>query len=324
MHQRNNQVFQLSLTELAFMIAFILLLLLGYLVIKEHSERTIAEKALEKVQRMERVAIAADSAKSRFETALRESGASNPDEAITHLIAAEELRAERDHLKQRILDLEAKLTSLTKLQTLLENVAISSTQNVTKDRVIAALALQEQVSQAFEEELRQELKPGQEAQTLREVMRAAKSFNEFAKSGENLDSIRKVTSDLKGQVAFLKNRLDARGGRDYPPCWVDESGKIEFLFTVELRTDSVAVLPAWPKKREADARSLPGIDNVLANVHSHQDFPKRIQGVFDWSTRQNPQCRHYVHIKSSIPDAVQSDRARLMVENYFYKLEARR
>lgn len=324
MNQRKDQVFQLSLTELVFTLAFILLLLLGYLVIKELSERKAIEEKFAKIQDMERLAVAIDAARSGLLTALRDAGAAKPDEAITRLIAVEEMRTERDRLRQRVDDLDAKLTALTELQTLLEREAASSKRNVTKNEVIAALALKEQVCSALKEELNQELKPGQEAQTVREIMKAAKSFSGLAKSGVNPDNIPKVISDLKGQVAFFKNRLEARGGRDYPPCWVDESGKIEFLFAVKLRTDSVEVSPAWPAKREDDARSLPGIGGVIAQAHTYESFCTRIQGIFDWSKRQNPQCRHYVHIKSLIPDAVQSDRARLMVEDYFYKLEARR
>ncbi len=136
--------------------------------------------------------------------------------------------------------------------------------------------------------------------------------------------LRKENVDLRGQVAFLKKRLDARGGRDYPPCWADESGKVEFLFAIELRSDSVMVTPAWPVKREADAKALVGISTALAEAHSYSRFPAAVQGILNWSKAQNPECRHYVQLKSSIPDAVRSDRARLMVESYFYKVEVRR
>ena len=136
--------------------------------------------------------------------------------------------------------------------------------------------------------------------------------------------IRKENADLRGQVAFLKNKLDARGGRDWPPCWADEDGKVEFLFSVDLRSDTVAVSAAWPAKREADAKALPGVGELLAGPLSYQDFQASVQGVFEWSKRHDPQCRHYVYLRSSIGDAIQSDRARLMVENYFYKAEVRR
>lgn len=377
MARSNDQVFQLSLTEIAFTIAFILLLLLGYLVFKEQSDRLAAEAALAKVHTAERATEALNTAKSALATALQKSGTSNPEDIITRLIAAEETRAERDRLKQQVEDLDAKLTALTELQNELEKVAKSDRPDVTKDEIASALILQEKILKAikqesskevppsektvltepassvppskerdikealnlvtqaitatgeFKKQLKEqfdkELVPGKEAQTVQEVVSAAKSFGELAKGGANPVAINKENSDLRGQVAFLKNRLDARGGRDFPPCWADESGKVEFLFSIVTKPDSVVVSQAWPASRENAARVLPGIDEILAaGNHSNRDFVSRIQGVFNWSKKQDPECRHYIQLKSSISDAVQSDRARLMVENYFYKVEARR
>jgi hypothetical protein len=307
MAQHNDQVFQLSLTEIAFTITFILLLLLGYIVYKEQDGRKAAEEAMAKVESIKRATAELNAAKSGLARTLQSIGASNPDEAITLMIAVKEVRAERDFLKKKVDDLDAKLTALTEIQKLLENVVGASNQDVKTDEIIAALALQKQIRKTFEQ-LDKDLKPGQELQTIQEMVQR----------------IRDQNSDLRGQVAFLKNRLDARGGRDYPPCWVDESGKVEFLFSVNLCPNAVVVTPAWPAKREAEAMSLPGINEILAESHSYQNIPARFQGIFNWSKNHDPQCRHYVQLRSSIFDAVQSDRARMMIENYFYKFEARR
>lgn len=388
MAQRNDQVFQLSLTEIAFTIAFLLLLLLGYLVFKEQSERQAAEAELAKVQSAERAASALNTAKAQLSAQLQGAGASNPDEVISKLVAADDVRAERDQLRQRVEDLDEKLTALTELKKQLEQAAASRRPEVTQDEVLSALALQEQVRAAVEqstgepakpaesqasssaaskaasatqavagasapankaardkqalaavrqaltattelkrqlkEKLDKELTAGKEGQTIQDVVAAAKGYGDLAKMGQNPNALKKENSDLRGQVAFLKNRLDARGGRDYPPCWADESGKVEFLFSVEVRPDSVVVSPAWPARREAAARALPGIEAALAGPHSNQAFVSKIQGIFNWSKTQDPECRHYVQLRSSISDAVLSDRARLMVENFFYKVEARR
>ena len=411
MAQRNDQVFQLSLTEIAFTIAFILLLLLGYLVFKEESLRKAAEAELAKVQSAEGAAAALDAARVAIKATLQGTGVGSPDEVITKLIAVEDVRAERDRLKKRVEDLDAKLTALEELRKRLEEAGRASRPDMTSDEVTTALALQDQVRKAIEEaesappevpasavqpagkaasaaasaaastktapaeaatnptkpiaassspietglsasrarrdaealgkvrqaiaatgELKKQLKlqlnrdlpPGQEAQTVRDLVSAAKGYGELAKAGANPEQIRRENADLRGQVAFLKNRLDARGGRDYPPCWADEDGKVEFLFSVELKPDTVVVTPAWPPRRETAARALPGIAEVLTGPHSNQDFVTRIQGIFNWSRQQDPECRHYVQLRSSIADAVQSDRARLLVERFFYKTEVRR
>ena len=110
MTQRNDQVFQLSLTEIAFTIAFILLLLLGYLVVKEQSERMAAEAALANVQSAERAAAALNVAKDTLVATLKGAGVDSADDVVTKLIAVEDVRAERDQLKRRVDDLDAKLT----------------------------------------------------------------------------------------------------------------------------------------------------------------------------------------------------------------------
>jgi hypothetical protein len=407
--QRNDQVFQLSLTEIAFTIAFILLLLLGYLVFKEESQRKLAEAELAKVQSAEGATAALDAAKTAIKATLQGTGVGSPDDVITKLIAVEEVRAERDRLKKRVEDLDAKLTALEELRKRLEDAGRAGRPDTTSDEVTTALALQDQVRKAIDEaesippplpasaaqpagspasaatsasgvalaagsgktspaesaakpntidaslnvsrarrdaealakvrqaisatgELKKQLKaqlnkevpPGQEAQIVREVVSAAKGYGELAKVGVNPEQIKRENSDLRGQVAFLKNRLDARGGRDFPPCWADEDGKVEFLFSVELKPDTVVLTTAWPPRRETAARALPGIAELLAGPHSNQDFVNRIQGIFNWSRHRDPECRHYVQLRSTIADAVQSDRARLLVENFFYKTEIRR
>ena len=363
MAQRNDQIFQLSLTEVAFCIVFILLLLLGYLVIKEQEARKEAELALAQAQSVNDKTKQMEGARAALAAALSKAGAAAPDDVITKLIEAEKLREERNRLRKQIEDMDARLTALTELQKLLGQ-GVGDKSEAAKAEVVNALALQyavrkelgepdgrhsgkpgdsvtkggsstmDEVKQAIAttKTLRKEIKTKlglepdhtTESETVVEIVDAAKSFGELSKGGINVSGLRKENSDMRGQVAFLKRRLDARGGRDYPPCWADESGKVEFLFAIELRSDSVVVSPAWPSKREADAKALPGISGVLGEAHSYSRFVPAIQGIFNWSKTQDPECRHYVQLKSSIPDAVQSDRARLMVENYFYKVEMRR
>jgi len=309
MAQRNDQIFQISLTEIAFCIAFILLLLLGYLVIKEQDARKEVQEALAQVESNDETKRLLEGARFALVAELGKVGAS--EDVITKLIEAHKLREERDHLRQQVKDLDAKLTVLTEL---------AGDMGTTLGTVKQAIATTKMLHEQFKSKLG--LEPT--AATVVDVVDAAKSFGELSKDGVPLVRLHKENSDLRGQMAFLKKRLDARGGRDYPPCWANESGKVEFLFAIELLPDFITVTQAWPIKREADAKALPGITTALAQAHSYSSLPAAIQGIFNWSRTQDPECRHYVQIKSSIPDAVKSDRARLMVENYFYKVEARR
>ncbi len=353
MIQKNDQIFQLSLTEIAFTISFILLLLLGYLVGKEQSDRKIAEEALSEIQTLEQQTSALNLAKSELTTLLRNAGSPNPDGVIKKLIAADEVRAERDFLKKQVEDLDSKLTALTELRNQLEDAGKESKKKIILEEVESAISFLEQVKKLspdkvndlenteiiekikqaitatdelkkqLKTQINQELKPGQEAQAVQDIVTAAKNYNELVKLGSSPELAKKENSDLRGQIAFLKNKL-ARGGLDYPPCWADEkTGKVEFLFSIEVKPNSVVLEPAWPQSRENDASSLPGIADVLSgNPHSNEQFISSIQAIFNKS--QQLQCRYYVQLKSTISDAVQSDRSRLMVERYFYKFEVRR
>ncbi len=419
MGQRNDQVFQLSLTEIAFTIVFILLLLLGYLVFKEQAERKEAEEALKKVQGLEKATVALEKAKGDLGVALRAGGSANPDEVIKTMLQAEDVKAERDRLKREVEDLDEKLRALTALQDAVNAAGDGSKEDGVSSEVGRALVLQNKLRRAMQEaqavaqaasspesassssvpaskravasstvadrrasaasasptqasqakrpsvaaaqpalpitaqarekldrdiankvpqalktqatlvqEARRQLginvEPGGEEEAIKDFVRVVKEYGGAGKGGRGMDSIQKENTDLRGQVAFLKNRLDARGGRDWPPCWADEQGNIQFLFNVDLRPDSVTVTAAWPPTREEDAKTLPGIAELMANPLTFQEFRARVQPVFDWSKRHDPQCRHYVFLRNSIPDATSSDRARLMVEDFFYKSEVRR
>jgi hypothetical protein len=294
-----------------------------------------------------------------LESALERSGSAAPSETITRLVEAEKVRQERDVLREQLSDADSKLTALGELQLRIEAAAPRDADKLVQETVMSAVAFEAavmksvvpkepasagksstptkadrarqleavkgalEVAKAVDSEAKVQFGAVPSADEARNIVKEAKAFRDAAKAG-GLETTRKENSDLRGQVAFLKNRLDARGGRDYPPCWADESGKVEFLATVELRSDGVVVTRAWPERRSADAAKLPGLSELLDKPMAHQAFPPSVQPVFDWSRRQDPECRHYVQLRSTISDAVQSDRARLMVENFFYKVEARR
>lgn len=313
--RRNDQVFQLSLTELAFAVAFLLMLLLGWKVVDEERARREAEDALAKAQRagsVEQATRALDAARTALVQEMRGAGGADPDGAISRLVAGVEARAERDRLKARVEDLEARLSALAELQRRLQAAASAPGDGGDGGAgdVVEALA----VARAVREEARARLghAPASGAGG------AVQAVKELAAAGE------RDRDDLRGQVAFLKNRLAARGGRDYPPCWADADGKVQFLFAVEMRPDGLGLAPAWPASREAEARAIPGVADLLAHPVGYADFAARTHPVLDWSKRRDPECRHYVQLRSTLTDAVREDRARWLVEDVFYKVEARR
>ena len=361
MARRNDQVFQLSLTELAFTIAFLLLLLLGSVVFHEQQARAAAEAALAQARADAQAASKLSDVKREFEIELKAAGLEANDKTISALAEAKDARAERERLKRQVEDLDAKLSALVELQKQLAAAAPASAPELSRERVVSALALEGRVREVFDSDtgapalgaprgasapldlnarvlqsiattralqrqlktrLGIELAPGQEARTVDQVVDAAGRYLALQKSGA--PQAASENADLRGQVAFLQNRLNARGGRDFPPCWADDAGKVEFLFAIALTPAGVTISPAWPARRDAAARALPGVADALGGPWSNAEFEQRTRPILADANQRAPACRHYVELRSTIADAVQSDRARLMVEGVFYKVEERR
>lgn len=393
--KRSDQVFQLSLTEIAFTIAFILLLLLGYLVMRESMAKQRAEAELAKVQALETAEKAVAAAVEQLKAGLDGAGAPNPDEVISKLVAEAPAAVERDRLLVKVRDLEAQVSALTEVKQMLAAAAKQAEEAELAERVVTALAVQAEAERALEaadkamqttqaepaalapvggasvpstssgaarqkpaqppgerpatrrestrDEVRRSIEvaaavdralrqigaeplpSGNEPEAAAALVRAAETVRGLERAGKGVEAVLKENADLRGQMANIRTRLSGMGrGLDHPPCWADETGRIEYLFTVELRPGLIAVAPAWPARRGADAARLPGVQELLASPLTFEKFRSGARPIFELSKRQDPECRHFVIIKNSIDTRREADQARWTVEEFFYKLELRR
>jgi hypothetical protein len=392
--KRSDQVFQLSLTEIAFTISFILLLLLGYLVMRESEAKREAEEALAKVQELGAAQEALNQASSRLKEGLAGAGATKPDEIISRLVADAKAVAERDRLQARVKDLEAQISALAEIKQTVAEATKEAGKKVTVDRVVSALALQAEAERAIEaakdaaaapvsqpasapksataatpavtaqnkfvserkseptqrrpstEETRarvqrslelaaavdkalreagaKPLPAGKENEAMAGMVRAAQSLRGL--EGKGVDDVLKENADLRGQMATMRNRFIAVGrGLDHPPCWADEAGNTEYLFNVELRQGVAIVTPAaWSQRRRQDAEKLPGVAELTAAPVNPMQFRTASRLILEISKRQVPECRHVVFLNNTIESRREADQARWMVEEFFYKREARR
>jgi hypothetical protein len=438
--RRSEAIFQLSLTEIAFTLTFILMLLLGYLVWKETRERKAAEEKAKAAELAGRVGRNLDEARTDLKQALQGTPIHDRDALISRLIDRAKAQAEADQMKQALDDMKAELTALklastpggagaglgpgkgkpefdanaaavrdgaragfeqartaaaaqspapsassspassspasSASQPLPERAkaagvkqtassatsappaqaaARSSTASqparatdaatataaasaprqpapagesqspVSPTDVRRATAVGEGFRIAYEKWFRQPLKPGEEQRAIDGIVQAAAAISGISGSPGQFDPT-KMAREIKefdGKVAWMKKEL-AKGGWGPPPCWTDAAGKVQFLFAVNLRSDAIDVAPAWPETRAADAAALPGLNEALAGPHRHEVFRERAAPLLAWSNAQPVPCRHYVLIRSSIDQAALSDRTRLMVEDFFYKVEVRR
>ncbi len=148
-NKRSDQIFQLSLTEIAFTLAFILLLLLGYLVLRESDAKKRAESALTKVEELGTAQQVFSEASRRLEEGLKRAGSTDPDEVISKLIAEAKVVTERDRLLVRVKDLELQVSALSEIKHMAADAANPVVKKAMADRVISALAVQSEAEQAI-------------------------------------------------------------------------------------------------------------------------------------------------------------------------------
>jgi hypothetical protein len=185
----------------------------------------------------------------------------------------------------------------------------------------SALALKTALDERLKSELGRTLAQGQETQLASELVSAAR----LTAAGEGklpIETFIRENRDLRGQVAFLKGKLAGKGGRDYPPCWAEEStGRIQYLFAIDITDQGLIVKPAWPEARKIDARALPDVDALTAaqSTLSLRAFKAAMQGIDENSRQRN--CRHYVIMRNHVADLAVFNAYRFAIEHYFYKLE---
>lgn len=357
MAKSDSGVFQLSLAELAFMLVFVLLLLLGWMIFKFEQDKKQFENQIADAADINASLIMLEDAKTKLSNALRQNGTVNPDEIISDLISKKEIAHEREVLRKRIEDLDAQLTMLAEVKEILDeaNKQFKDKKRVTEEHIESALIFdalfKEQLEKtssikepgkglvkanlakeaavglalkdSIEKELRTTIKQGMEAELVRELVEAAKQLRTAREASGSTKNIAKENADLRGQVAFLKGKLEARGGRDYPPCWAEETtGKVEFLFQIEIHPDGLVVSPVWPINREQDARMLPNIDQLLVqDPLTLTEFKRLMQGIDRQSKEKN--CRHYILMRNHVNELDVFNQYRFGIENFFYKLELR-
>jgi hypothetical protein len=137
--------------------------------------------------------------------------------------------------------------------------------------------------------------------------------------------------ELAGQAQKIKDliaqneRLVQKAGKGFgiQPCWVDDKGRAEILLTVLLETDGlkVNVSPGLPPFRLEQMKELPSIELATRDFITYGELERSFGPILAWSKKQAPECRHYVSIKSNIPQTAVTTPRRLKVEGYFYKNE---
>lgn len=230
-----------------------------------------------------------------------------------------------DQLRKQANDASSKQASTGKSEAERQETAAASKTDVETE-ALAGLALKGEVEKQLREQMQEPYPVGKEKPLAKEMVAGVKQLRDSAAKADSPGAMRKENADLKGRVAFLQgklNKFNARGGIDYPPCWAEEStGKVEYLFDIEIRPDGLLISRGWPDKRNAEALALPNIDKLVASKpHLLPEFNELMKGIDTLSRAK--ECRHFVIMKNRVNDLKLFNSYRFGIENFFYKYESR-
>jgi hypothetical protein len=282
--ERKSFVVSVTLTELMFLLFFLLLLAAVY-----------------RLVHMERDLVAAKAALSSAEA------------------KASALR-ERTEVAKAALSPSQVLSDEEFIELIRDAVVVSGGQE--RDRLGALKSRLAEMESIVSEKERAHAEASARAEQLERELSALKSKDPNS-AVAGLAKCEDLTSNLRGQVANCQNRL-GKGGMDHPPCWADrDTGRIEYLLDVTMADDGVSAAPAWPAHRASEALALPGIGALTEGKRDPQSFSSLGQPVLAWSNQQDPVCRHYVRILDRTSSVELHKRARFAIESVFYKYEVR-
>jgi hypothetical protein len=347
MSQKNDQVFNLSITEIWMVLAFILLLLTGWQVWRLTNEKKSLEQKVASFSDLKDREKAVDEATVVLKVKLQHLGVKSPDDVISKLVDASKARDESERLKVLLTQKDDQLAALAPIDKALEESGSKDKGKDAKRLVLETLMSYEQLKKlvtdpsqdvkttdvvkrveelaATEAAVKSVLKTDSapSSDQLQKMVKDATAYSEAEKSGLNPVALQKANSDLKGQVQFLNNRLNRGKGGDLPPCWVDSAGKPEMFLTVFLKDDNLTFEPAWPASRLTDAQALPGFADLMASTtRGYEDFVRSTSAIK--ALGEKNECRYFVRLTSQIQSAPLSDRRRIQIESNFYKIETRR
>jgi predicted nuclease with TOPRIM domain len=120
--------------------------------------------------------------------------------------------------------------------------------------------------------------------------------------------------NLTGQVKNLSN------GLEYPPCWATPEGKAQYTYLVTVHDDALKVTSIYPDERRQDYRALMTRD-FDGDLLSLTKFKKNLAVFYSTAVQAVPECRFFVQVKDGTsPGSKQEYKVGLKtVESIFYK-----
>lgn len=298
----NDSVFQISLTELAFTLVLLMLLLLGWRLADIYDERNALHDNLLKFQEIQ----------SRLGGICKP----DPEDPIEPMMpcikcVSEVGKMSKDEARYSI-EFGKELVEQFKAN----NKTNKSLDAFQEEMILVAQKLAEGHNLVTDVEQQKILDEATAAIAARRVLEQENQLLKEAQVQLQTDN-----KSLRIQKGYLQRV--ARTGE--PSCWITaETYKPQYLLDIVIEEDSsYSVRPYWPKEREQTALAIPGVKQMIAKKNlTRSEFNFYAKQIYDFSRAQKPDaCRFFVRMKSKIPNRSIADTARLNLENYFYKLE---
>ena len=147
--------------------------------------------------------------------------------------------------------------------------------------------------------------------------------SEIKELKEDKSQLESKLKEFKKEAKSREKNLRRRCGNDWPACWSDSEGRQEFIYSVTLNENDLTVEGIWPSHRNDDIEFIPNAKALPSNSMSLSDFEKNAEPILNWSKEK--ECRHYVKIidNTAPTSKVKYKRMKKIVEGYFYKFDVR-
>ncbi len=288
---RGQSIVELSLTELAFIFFFILLVFSVWKISDSNKKIKENESTLQAITNDNK------DLKSALKEATKHLQATNfinHEEIFIELSQAKEKAAKAKFLEKENKKLNDELSSLTNLI-----AEVLSDQNYNFDEIKSTL------------------------RRYHEIINILKKTNDFDKNKDSnianiLTKIIDKNNELTGQNVYLRSKLNSLGnGLDHPPCWINKNGKVDYLFNVYINEDYVEFKRGWNSFRNKEAIENSNITNIIGQYSKNQKLWKSTLPIFKESVTNK--CRHVVRIYDFAISKKAYKYYLLGVENHFYK-----
>jgi hypothetical protein len=227
-------------------------------------------------------------------------------------------------MQQQLADANARLRDAELSVNLMQQAASLAPPEATPEQAVRALLNEAAIGrQALDaaQRLSPNLPPDEAVQALVNAAIIGQSLKDGGTPDELLAAAGACKADLqscKNQTTYLNTKLNAKtGGFDLPPCWVDNKGKIQYIFDASLTDAGIYVEDKAVTGREGDQEKLPLSRARYGEPLGPGEFSTAFSPLLKWSNDHG--CRFYVRLYDDMRDGDRADYKELRgtVEGYF-------